>query len=500
MKYIIFNPDYCLKPDKSKALLLYRYQGRNVVNGVDDSKTCIIHPIHAMIISFMNGKEYKVCVNAAAKFLNISIELIENFINTLLDNPNQVFIKTGEREGSIFLPKTIISLDEEDIQERYDPSIFEYDDIKLQIERHLTPTKVTLMFNNICYTDCIYCYEDKTIKVNCGIPLQRILGLIREARKLNVVTFDVIGGEFFLYNKWREVLSELRKNDYNPYLSSKMPLNENDVKLLSDLKVRDIQVSLDSAIEEHLLASIKAKRGYVDEMKKFLFLLSKYNIPVMLHTVLTKHNDSIEDMESIYNILKQCSNIYVWHIVKGESTLYPRTDYKNIEISNEALSDIANYLKKISGQANFPIIYPEPEISREVNEELLTLTDKKLEKLAFDDFFSRAACSGLLSSLYILPTGKVTICEQLYWNHPRFYVGDVLCNSLEEIWNSKESLGLFYLKPEDIPSDSLCHTCKSFYKCRNIKQVCYREIIKKYGKDKWYYPDVNCPYVKINTI
>lgn len=105
MKYIIFNPDYCLKPDKSKALLLYRYQGRNVVNGVDDSKTCIIHPIHAMIISFMNGKEYKVCVNAAAKFLNISIELIENFINTLLDNPNQVLIKTGEREGSIFFTK-----------------------------------------------------------------------------------------------------------------------------------------------------------------------------------------------------------------------------------------------------------------------------------------------------------------------------------------------------------------------------------------------------------
>lgn len=26
--------------------------------------------------------------------------------------------------------------------------------------------------------------------------------------------------------------------------------------------------------------------------------------------------------------------------------------------------------------------------------------------------------------------------------------------------------------------------------------VCYREIVKKYGFDKWYYPDVNCPLVK----
>lgn len=69
-------------------------------------------------------------------------------------------------------------------------------------------------------------------------------------------------------------------------------------------------------------------------------------------------------------------------------------------------------------------------------------------------------------------------------------------NSLEEIWNSKESNDLFYLKQSDIPEDSLCHICKDFSKCREGRQVCYREIIKKYGKDKWYYPDVACPYAK----
>ena len=34
-------------------------------------------------------------------------------------------------------------------------------------------------------------------------------------------------------------------------------------------------------------------------------------------------------------------------------------------------------------------------------------------------FFSRSYCSGLFSSLFILPNGKVTMCEELYW-YPKF--------------------------------------------------------------------------------
>lgn len=48
----------------------------------------------------------------------------------------------------------------------------------------------------------------------------------------------------------------------------------------------------------------------------------------------------------------------------------------------------------------------------------------------------------------------------------------------------------------EFPSDSLCHSCKQFEACRSIRQVCYREIVRKYGTDKWYYPDVNCPFAQ----
>lgn len=499
MKYLLFNPNYTIKPDKGKALLMLRYLGRNLIEDIDDSTVNLIHPIYAMILSFMNGKEYEVCVRNASNFLNISYNLVAEFINDLVDNKNCVFVKSKENGNSMFFPNTIISLDEEMLQERFNPTDFYYSELNLKLDRHLTPTRVTLMFNNICYTDCIYCYEDKSIKVNCNIPYNRIIELIHEAKDLHVVSFDVVGGEFFLYNKWKEILKELCECGFSPYISTKMPLSRADVQVLADLKIRDIQVSLDTMIEKHLKDSIRIKDGYVSKMISSLKLLEEYHIPVMLHSVLTQYNDSIEDMKSLYKVCKEYSNISDWHIVKGDKTLYPRTDYKNIEIESDKMLKICTYLKDIAGESPFPIKYPSiPQENQTSLKEPIVMTNEMTNEINKQNFFSRSFCSGLFSSLFILPNGKVTMCEQLYWNHPRFIVGDVMNNSLEDIWNSNESKSLYYIKSTDIPKDSNCHSCKDFQKCREGRQVCYRDIVMEYGKDKWYYPDTKCPYITKN--
>ena len=123
------------------------------------------------------------------------------------------------------------------------------------------------------------------------------------------------------------------------------------------------------------------------------------------------------------------------------------------------------------------------------------VANQLVAKKASFNFFDRGFCSGNYSSLFILPDGNVTMCEELYWIDT-FFLGNVLQSSLEEIWNSSRALSLFNIKQESVPSDSLCSKCKDFVKCRSLKQVCYKEIIKNYGEDKWYYPDVNCPYTK----
>lgn len=460
--------------------------GRNHIIGLEDSFTKAIHPIFAMLLSFVDGRDMHECSADAAKALNVPTAKIENFFCSLLDKSENVFIKSKDGISS-FPPFTIISQPTGSQVRRYSPALFEYTKVDMQAKRHYTPSSITLMVNNVCLTDCIYCYQDKSRRTDCTIPLNRIKQLIHEAKDLHVNTFDVVGGEFFLYKYWKEVLSELRKCGFNPYLSTKMPLTEQDIQFLADLGVCDIQISLDTMIEQHLIDSIKVKKGYCEQMKQTLSSLDNYGIPVMAHTVLTRHNDSIEDMESLYKTLKELKHLKDWHIVKGEDTLYPKTQYENIEIGVVEYNQIIDYLQQVKNQTGLSIHIPNKAIEAENATELSNRKRK--------DFFRRAYCSGLFSSLYILPDGKVTICEQLYWNN-RFLVGDVLQESIMEVWNSEKSLALFNLKQEEIPKDSLCSSCAQYAECRTLRQVCYREIIKRHGASKWYYPDVNCPYTK----
>ena len=127
-------------------------------------------------------------------------------------------------------------------------------------------------------------------------------------------------------------------------------------------------------------------------------------------------------------------------------------------------------------------------INKELEEEPKDISfDQKM-----DEFMSRGLCSGNFSHMYILPTGDVTICEELYWN-PHFLIGDVKKQSLLEIWTSEKALSVYNLKQCDIPKDSACADCEFFSDCRDVRQMCYRDTVKAYGEDKWYYPDVSCP-------
>ena len=108
MKKIGLNKYYSLKPDEGKVLILSSYPGRNIVEGVDDSFTSIIHPIYAMILSFIDNRTYSECISDAARELDVAEDLVKNFIDILLDNPKQTYLK-GKDGISMFPPNTIVS-------------------------------------------------------------------------------------------------------------------------------------------------------------------------------------------------------------------------------------------------------------------------------------------------------------------------------------------------------------------------------------------------------
>ena len=85
-------------------------------------------------------------------------------------------------------------------------------------------------------------------------------------------------------------------------------------------------------------------------------------------------------------------------------------------------------------------------------------------RMTHDSFFKKALCSGNFQGFIILPDGKVTICEELYW-HPRFIIGDLTKQSIMEVWNSEKAKNLVYLGREDIRTHSPCYNCDLFDAC-----------------------------------
>jgi len=94
-------------------------------------------------------------------------------------------------------------------------------------------------------------------------------------------------------------------------------------------------------------------------------------------------------------------------------------------------------------------------------------------------------------NIFILPDGKVTICEQLYWDS-RFIIGDLTTQSIEEVWNSPRALELSFPKREDFRDESVCKGCDIFEECLSFPNKCFADVLKGYGKENWDYPDPRC--------
>lgn len=478
---ILFNPDYVLKPDLGRTLLLPFDTTRTEINVFDS----FIHPIHAIILSFVKGDSIEETIDNASNYLNVDNTYIENFITPLINNKKEKYTKIGNKLIS-FPSNTIISSTKKSNKIRtYNPDSFLYKKLDLRFKRHLTPSRITLMVTNKCVTNCFYCYADRRKKVDCEIPLDRIKKIIDEAKKLNVIDFNVIGGEFFLYKYWREVLAYLYKKNYMPFVSTKVPIDEQDVVFLKNMKIKDIQFSLDTLIPEHLKDIVGVRDKYMADVKKMLYLLNKHKINTIIHSIITAKNDTIEDMNSIYEYIKGFDNIVYWRADLVGPSIYLRgKSYSDIKYNNDNVLKLIPYFKKISENSIFPIKYSS----------LLSVSEKKNityhEKLKI--FNNRGICSGNFSSLFILPDGKVTICEELYW-HPQFIIGNIIEQSLEEVWNSRRAHEVYAFKQHNIAPSSACAICEEYEKCRSLKQVCWRDIIRAYGSENWTYPDPNCP-------
>ncbi|HIP34130.1 MAG TPA: radical SAM protein, partial [Bacteroidia bacterium] len=214
---------------------------------------------------FDGKRDLKLCVSKISNLFEVSNEEAFNFIKPFLQNKKRVGI---EYEGDFLeFPENILI---ENTNNEFPFRKFNYKDYIIDEELDLYtqrlfmgPSTVSLLVNTECATDCIYCYVDRSIKTGCKIPIERIKELVREAKEIGVVKFDIGGAEIFMYKHWEELIIELLKNDYYPYLSTKLPISEKIIIKLKSIGINDIQISIDSLDADEIKIVDKVKREII---------------------------------------------------------------------------------------------------------------------------------------------------------------------------------------------------------------------------------------------
>jgi len=478
-KYFVINPNYTMYNDENKVVLT-----SNNIRSLDNdfvAEFISFFPSEvAMVLSFFTGKDtYQQSIEKIAYFLDSTIAEVVDFIDKYICNPESFTTSSGNY--NLFIPKNlIIECTDDSLIRNFTIEEFVLNSSNFKSQPRLNkPLGTTFVISNKCVTDCEYCYADRKTKYT-PLTTNRIKELIHQAAELGIRDFDLSGGEFFLHPDWDEILETLIYNGYYPYISTKKPINEKDVNKLKSLGVKRIQYSLDSVNIQKLMDTLKVGENYLEAISNSIRLLENADIKVRINGILSNKTAEISDIEDLIIFLQDFSNIEKITLTPAGRSLY-KEGY-SYSINKKQVQDIDAFLKEKNKDLNRVNI----DFGSFVLEDHYKLEDKS------GLFNNRATCSGNFSHFIILPDGKVTICEELYWNE-NFIIGDLATQNIMDVWQSDKAKNLYYKSQESIQKGSNCARCDDFSKCRVPSGVCWRNIINAYGDDKYDYPDPRCP-------
>lgn len=478
---IVFNHFYRLKHDLKRTYLLNTRLPNNVQGeGVNSIWASAIHPYFAMLFSFLSEPvEIEDAIREIAYFFEIPEKTAEEILTKFLNNTEELAL---EYEGTknLFPRNIVIDAEKSLVKNRsYTPIQFNFEEIDLESRRpYLAPSTLLWIVNNTCVTNCAYCYADKRIQSK-GLSLEQIKSVIAEADRLGISEILLTGGEFFLVKEWDVLLQEMFAHGYIPELiSTKVPIGETIVKKMKEYDLR-IQISLDALDESSLIKILEVKEGYLNRIRQTIELLDAYGVCYQVATVLTVYNSSLGNLNRLHDFLSRFSHIVRWDIRVAFRSLYSREEFNAIKIKRDKIDEIARWVEETKKTTPLNLSWSGDDDAT------------YFQSAEGSRGFVGSRCSANISNMVILPDGKVTICEQLYWN-PRFIVGDITKQSISEIWNSPESLRLYHPKQETVKADSACGTCKLYEACLDNAKRCVVNVIKAYGDDHSDYPDPRC--------
>ena len=474
---LVLNPAYYLKNDGNKIIFCTRENLKGVKIPYE-SFFSYLHPLNAQLLSFFNGENLlRDAINKASLHFKMTKDEIYNIVSELIENQEGKSIRY--KWHWMYFPKNVlVNINKVDKHHASELNSFlTYDKVDLGAFRLSAPISANLLLTMKCYTDCIYCYANRQVNYNL-MSLTQVKSIIHQAKDLNMMNLDVNGGEVLLHPYCIEIFSEMIKCGFYPAISTKIPISRDTILRLKEIGVKSIQLSLDTISPSILTELLQVNGHYFQKIDQTLHFLDQEGIDTTIHSVLCTQNSSINDLSELVKYLSSFSCIVDIRFSPAGYSLYKG--------NNSAFRPSLSELLEVSA-------YVENYNKTNVNNKII-LDDYYTKDYYQDEnlFYNRAICTANLRSFTILPDGRVTICEELY-DHPQFIIGDLTKQTIMEVWNSSKALELFHLKKEKVDKESKCYNCSEFRKCREVRGVCWKEILMAYGKDKWDYPDPRCP-------
>ncbi|MCP4582968.1 MAG: radical SAM protein [candidate division Zixibacteria bacterium] len=382
---------------------------------------------------------------------------------------NKIDSRTPVREDLPDISALIVSKEIEDIK---DPRL------RIPLQMLFLPTLK-------CTQKCYYCYSSESYSDNIlALDFERVIEIMEEAKNIGMHAIDFSGGEPVSYKYFFPLLEKLFDLGLEVNLPTKYPLSREEVRMLKDIGLKTIQISID-ALSPKILDKVIGIKGYGEKILKTLDYLEESGIGVRTNTVITSY--TLPEMEYLMRFLATKENIY--RITQSPYS-YSRFKHEdNFPISTDEYDTVLGISKEI--------LKMRPDISFNPGDVFKPYEEVSVAEREVD-WASRSFCSGGRQSFALLPDGKVAMCEELYYQ-PQYIMGDLKKQSIMEMWNSPEAKSISY-PPKELFPDGPCRDCESLAACHYFPGRCVRESIKFFGEGKHYYPDPRCPKAPIEVV
>ncbi len=329
-----------------------------------------------------------------------------------------------------------------------------------------------------CPQRCCYCYSTQSYNTKIRpLAIKRVAQIFREAKTLGMDVVELSGGEPFSYEYIFTLLEIFNELNIVPNIPTKCPLSFEEVKRIKSLGIQSMQISID-AITPEILERMVGIRGYTRRIMDTFRFLEDMDIRVRINTVITPFN--YDDIGNLINFLTSFRNVY-----RIAFSPYARSRFRHrdsLYLAPESYSKLMRNVKEILD--DFPLVKFFPA-------EIVPDQTKIPQEIKEREWPGRSFCTGGRQAFILLPDGRVTMCEELYY-HPGYLMGDLSRQSIMEMWQSNEALAISYPKQDEVPYGP-CRSCDEFKECHIFPGRCVREAVKTYGEKRHYFPDPRCP-------